>query len=152
MGWSRSDFHALAAQCEVLDAEGLRAELFRARALGDGLRHRKLLTFALDHIDMNPTSRDVELVERSLSELDSTGDVEVLTDLLARAQAKALKFPRRSTRRRAHHQAQQPAPTRPSTIKPRPRSRIDNTAADRADNPTGMPADNCPSPDRSARA
>ncbi|WP_327311746.1 hypothetical protein [Streptomyces sp. NBC_01243] len=96
VGWSRSDFHALAAQCEVLDAEGLRAELFRARALGDGLRHCKLLTFALDHMGMDPTSRDVESVERSLSELDSACDVEVLTDLLARAQATALKPRRRS--------------------------------------------------------
>ncbi|WP_405884405.1 hypothetical protein OG747_41020 [Streptomyces sp. NBC_01384] len=98
VGWSRSDFHALAAQCEVLDAEGLRAELFRARALGDGLRHRKLLTFALDHMGMDPTSRNVEAVERTLAELDSTCDVEVLTDPLARAQAKALKPPRHSGR------------------------------------------------------
>ncbi|MFB7287782.1 hypothetical protein [Actinacidiphila glaucinigra] len=91
VGWSRSDFHALAARCEVLDAEGLRSELFRARALGDGLRHRKLLAFALDYMDMDPTSRDVEAVERTLAEWDGTCDVEVLTDLLARAQAKALK-------------------------------------------------------------
>ncbi|MEV6682798.1 hypothetical protein AB0N09_38940 [Streptomyces erythrochromogenes] len=96
VGWSRSEFHALAARCEVLDAEGLRVELFRARALGDGHRHRKLLTFALDHMDVNPTRRDVESVERSLSELGSTCDVEVLTDLLAIAQSKALKPPRRS--------------------------------------------------------
>ncbi|MER5370983.1 hypothetical protein [Streptomyces sp. NPDC002722] len=108
VGWSRSDFHALAAQCEVLDAEGLRAELFRARALGDGLRHRKLLTYALDHVDMNPTSRDVESVERSLSELDSTCDVEVLTDLLARAQAKALKLPRRSRGPESGRRGQRP--------------------------------------------
>ncbi|MFH9355571.1 hypothetical protein [Kitasatospora sp. NPDC017646] len=96
VGWSRSDFHALAAQCEVLDAEGLRAELFCARALGDGFRHRKLLTFALDHMDMAPASRDVEAIGRSLSELVSRCDVEVFTDLLARVQARVLKPPRRS--------------------------------------------------------
>ncbi|GAA3352416.1 hypothetical protein GCM10017744_001290 [Streptomyces antimycoticus] len=96
VGWSRSDFHALAARCEVLDAEGLRAELFHARAVGDGLRHRKLLTFALDHMDMDPASRDVEALEMSLSDLGSTCDAEVLTDLLARAHAKVLKPPRRS--------------------------------------------------------
>ncbi|MFC0598417.1 hypothetical protein [Streptomyces palmae] len=108
VGWPRSDFHTLAAQCEVLDAEGLRAELFRARALGDGIRHRKLLTFALDHMGMNPTSRDVESVERSLSELDSTCDVEALTDLLARAQAKALKPPCRSKRPKSDLRGQRP--------------------------------------------
>ncbi|MER7673575.1 hypothetical protein ABTY61_34645 [Kitasatospora sp. NPDC096128] len=95
VGWSRSNFHALAAQCEVLDAEGLRAELFRARALGDGFRHRKLLTFALDHMDMAPAGRDVEAIGRSLSELVSRCDVEVFTDLLARVQTKVLKPPRR---------------------------------------------------------
>lgn len=95
VGWSRGEFQTLAARCEVVDAEGLRAELFRARALGDGLRHRKLLTFALDHMDMNPTSGDMESVERSLSELGSTCEAEVLTELLATAQAKALRLPRR---------------------------------------------------------
>ncbi|MFJ4910664.1 hypothetical protein ACIQCR_34865 [Streptomyces sp. NPDC093249] len=95
VGWSRSDFLALAAQCEVLDAEGLRAGLFHARALGDGPRHRKLLAFALDHMEMHPTSRDIGAIERSLADLGSTCDVEVLSDLLARSQAKALKSPRR---------------------------------------------------------
>ncbi|MFF3689476.1 hypothetical protein [Streptomyces sp. NPDC002187] len=96
VGWSRSDFHALAAECEVTDTEGLRAELFRARALEDGVRHRKLLTFALDHTGMEPTRRDVEAVERSLSALASTCDVAVLTALLARTQARAVRVGRRS--------------------------------------------------------
>ncbi|WP_405900959.1 hypothetical protein OG242_28985 [Streptomyces sp. NBC_00727] len=96
VGWSRSDFHALAAECEVTDAESLRAELFRARALEDGVRHRKLLTFALDHMGMEPTCRDVEAVERSLSALASTCDAEVLTALLARTRASAVGVGRRS--------------------------------------------------------
>jgi hypothetical protein len=96
VGWSRTDFHGLASECEVTDTESLRAELFRARALGDGVRHRKLLTFALDHMDMEPTRRDVEAVERSLSELSSSCDTGVLSDLLVRARAKASKARRRS--------------------------------------------------------
>ncbi|MFF3072868.1 hypothetical protein ACFVSN_05175 [Kitasatospora sp. NPDC057904] len=87
VGWARRDFYALAARCEVLDAEGLRAELFRARALADGPRHRKLLTFALDHMGMDPIGRDVAALERSLSESDGTCDEEILTDLLAGARA-----------------------------------------------------------------
>jgi hypothetical protein len=71
--------------------------LFRARALGDGVRHRKLLTFALDHMDMEPGRGDVEAVERSLSELSGSCDAVVLTDLLARARANAPKARRRST-------------------------------------------------------
>jgi hypothetical protein len=96
VGWSRSDFHALAAECEVTDAESLRAELFRARALEDGVRHRKLLTFALDHMGMEPTRRDVEAVERSLSALASTCDAAVLTALLARTRASVAGVGRRS--------------------------------------------------------
>jgi hypothetical protein len=86
VGWSRSDFYALAAECEVTDVEGLRAELFRARALEDGVRHRKLLAFAVDHMGMGSTRRDVEAVERSLCALAGTCDVAVLTELLARVQ------------------------------------------------------------------
>jgi hypothetical protein len=108
VGWSRSGFHALAAQCEVLDAEDLRAELFRARARRDGLRHRKLLAFALDHLDMDPTRRDVEALERSLAELGSTCDVEVLTALIARARAKASTPPRRSGGAASGRRSQRP--------------------------------------------
>lgn len=96
VGWSRTDFHAFAAECGVMDAESLRAELFRARALSDGVRHRKLLTFALDHMDMEPGRRDVEAVERSLSELSGSCEAGVLTDLLARVRASAPKARRRS--------------------------------------------------------
>jgi hypothetical protein len=106
VGWSRSDFHALAAECEATDAERLRAELFRARALEDGVRHRKLLTFALDHMGMEPTPKDVEAVERSLSALASTCDAAVLTDLLARTQAKAVRVRRRSRDALSGHRGQ----------------------------------------------
>lgn len=96
VGWSRSDFHALAAECESIDAESLRAELFRARALEDGVRHRKLLTFALDHTGVEPARRDVEAVERTLLALASTCDADILTGLLARAQARTVRVRRRS--------------------------------------------------------
>ncbi|OEJ22965.1 hypothetical protein AR457_37790 [Streptomyces agglomeratus] len=96
VGWSRSHFHALAAECEATDDESLRAELFRARALEDGVRHCKLLTFALDHMGMEPTSKDVAAVERSLSALASTCDAAVLTALLARTRASAVGVGRRS--------------------------------------------------------
>ncbi|MEU5299880.1 hypothetical protein ACH4YO_13920 [Streptomyces noursei] len=111
VGWPRDEFHALAAKCEVLDAEGLRAEIFRARASGDGLRRRKLLTFALDHMDMGPTSRDVESVERGLAELADTCDVEMLTDLLARVRGRVLTSPpspRRSRGPRSGLRGQRP--------------------------------------------
>ncbi|MDJ1136054.1 hypothetical protein [Streptomyces iconiensis] len=96
VGWRRSDFHALAAECEVMDAESLRAELFRARTLEDGVLHRKLLTFALDHMGMEPTGRDREAVARNLSVAANPCEAAALTDVLARTRAKAGKAGRRS--------------------------------------------------------
>ncbi|MFF3006479.1 hypothetical protein ACFVTF_27165 [Kitasatospora sp. NPDC057940] len=98
VGWRRSDFHALAAECEGMDSESLRAELFRARSLEDGVRHGKLLTFAVDHMGMEPSRRDVEAVERTLSALASACDREVLADLVARTRAMAAKAGRRTRR------------------------------------------------------
>ncbi|MFJ8673445.1 hypothetical protein [Streptomyces sp. NPDC093589] len=108
VGWPRNDFHALAAECEAMDAESLRAELFRARAVEDGVRHLKLLTFALDHMGMEPSRKDVEAVERSLCALADTCDGAALTDLLARARAMtahAGRQPRASGARRRRVQA-----------------------------------------------
>lgn len=68
VGWPRSAFHALAAECEAMDVESLRAWLFRARAVEDGVRHRKLLTFALDHMGMEPSRKDVWLRTRLLAQ------------------------------------------------------------------------------------
>jgi hypothetical protein len=90
VGWPRNAFHALAAECEAMDVESLRAGLFRARAVEDGVRHRKLLTFALDHMGMEPSRKDVAAVERSLSAVASACDAEALTDLLARTRAKTV--------------------------------------------------------------
>lgn len=67
VGWPRSAFHALAAECEAMDVESLRAWLFRARAVEDGVRHRKLSTFALDHMGMEPSRKDVWLRTRLLA-------------------------------------------------------------------------------------
>ncbi|MFG2950444.1 hypothetical protein [Streptomyces adustus] len=55
-------------------------------------------------------------------------------------------------RHRAYGPGQQPAPTGPPTMKPRPRSRSDNTAPDQPDAPAVIPAESCPhTPARSAR-
>ncbi|WP_328665733.1 hypothetical protein OG905_01475 [Streptomyces sp. NBC_00322] len=89
-----------------MNAESLQAELFRARAVEDGVRHFKLLTFALGHMGMELSRKDAEAVARSLSALASICDAAALTDLLARTRAKTVQAGRQPREARSGRRSQ----------------------------------------------